>query len=245
VGDASFQKKSLNKMISVTQSGCTILYVSHSMGSVKQFCQTVIWLESGKVVMQGNSSDITSYYLSKSLPQEGATMARSELVADPSKPVQIRKVVVLDRNGNSVDFIDLNEEFIIQIDYDFRESLEYIAIGCEIISDENQMQTLVSMSDPELDAKRLAKRQIGYYQSQIVIPAKILNVGSYRVRVGVAQLGTLSNAATVLDVVDNVSFWVTDKIGIIKHMGYERKNSMLSMQLPWEANLLENPQDVH
>ena len=122
VGDASFQKKSLNKMIAVTKSGCTILYVSHNLGSIKQFCQSAVWLESGKVVMQGPSSDVTSYYLSKSLPAQGAEKSKKELSEDITKPVQIRSVSVFDRNGATVDFIDLNEEFIIQIDMNFEKT---------------------------------------------------------------------------------------------------------------------------
>ena len=213
------------------------------MGTVQQFCTNALLLDSGRILMQGRGSDVAGYYLSKSLPQQGAAKAQKEFVADPDKAVQIRRVAVLDCKGNPVDFIDFNEEFIVQIDYEFRESLEYISIGCQIIADENQ-QTLISLSDPEMDAKRLDKRKVGYYQSQIVIPAKILNTGSYWVRVGATQLGASSDGGAILDVVDNISFWVSDKVGIMKHMGFERKNSLLSIQLPWEAKRLETQHDA-
>ena len=102
------------------------------------------------------------------------------------------------------------------------------------MSDENQL-TLISLSDPELDSSRLGKRKVGYYRSQVVIPAKILNVGSYSIRAGATQLGNSSVGGTILDVTDGVPFWVTDKVGIMKSLGHERKSSLLSLQVPWNV----------
>lgn len=49
VGDAEFQKKCLGKMDEVSQSGRTVLFVSHDMRAVQQLCSRGIWLEDGKV----------------------------------------------------------------------------------------------------------------------------------------------------------------------------------------------------
>src|SRR5579883_2758309 len=46
VGDAEFQKRCLGKMREVAVAGRTVLFVSHSMGSVQTLCNRAIWLEN-------------------------------------------------------------------------------------------------------------------------------------------------------------------------------------------------------
>jgi ABC-type polysaccharide/polyol phosphate transport system ATPase subunit len=53
VGDISFQKKCLDKMNEFKKQKVTIVFVSHSMEQVKNFCEKVIYLKEGKVEYQG------------------------------------------------------------------------------------------------------------------------------------------------------------------------------------------------
>src|SRR5262249_41719626 len=52
-GDAYFAVRSAERMKALTQSGCTLLLVSHSIQQIVQFCEEAIWLESGQIVKQG------------------------------------------------------------------------------------------------------------------------------------------------------------------------------------------------
>lgn len=64
VGDIAFQEKSENKMKGmINDSGTTVLYVSHSISSIKKICTKVVWLDHGKVVKIGNTEDICNEYL--------------------------------------------------------------------------------------------------------------------------------------------------------------------------------------
>lgn len=67
VGDIKFQEKSKNKMMSMIKGGTTVLYVSHSLGSIKELCNKVIWLEHGKIVMMGNTKKVCDAYYKKQL----------------------------------------------------------------------------------------------------------------------------------------------------------------------------------
>lgn len=62
VGDMAFQEKSITKMKEIRKQGTTILYVSHSLSSIKHFCSRAIWLSNGKVVLDGNTSFVTEEY---------------------------------------------------------------------------------------------------------------------------------------------------------------------------------------
>lgn len=65
VGDIKFQEKSKNKMLSMIKGGTTVLYVSHSLESIKELCNKAIWLEHGKIVMIGNASEVCDKYYEK------------------------------------------------------------------------------------------------------------------------------------------------------------------------------------
>ena len=62
VGDIKFQEKSRNKMMSMINGGTTVLYVSHSIESIKELCNRVVWLEHGKVQMIGDASEVCDAY---------------------------------------------------------------------------------------------------------------------------------------------------------------------------------------
>ena len=62
VGDLNFQKKSENKMRSLISGGTTVLYVSHSIESIKSLCDKVVWLEHGKVIQVGTAEKVCAAY---------------------------------------------------------------------------------------------------------------------------------------------------------------------------------------
>lgn len=62
VGDIKFQEKSKNKMLEMIKGGTTVLYVSHSLESIKQLCDRVIWLEHGKIIKIGDTDKICKEY---------------------------------------------------------------------------------------------------------------------------------------------------------------------------------------
>lgn len=62
VGDAHFSNKSINKMKNMMSGGTTVLMVSHSLKQIKELCNRVIWIEKGKVKMDGNPLDICEQY---------------------------------------------------------------------------------------------------------------------------------------------------------------------------------------
>jgi lipopolysaccharide transport system ATP-binding protein len=72
VGDIEFQKKCLGKMQEVSQSGRTIVFVSHQMNQIRRLCGRVLWIDGGHVREQGPTGEIVAKYESASLqPTDG------------------------------------------------------------------------------------------------------------------------------------------------------------------------------
>lgn len=62
VGDAKFRKKSEARIMELFDKGITVLFVSHSIEQVKRLCNKAIWLEKGKIVMQGDAEEVCNAY---------------------------------------------------------------------------------------------------------------------------------------------------------------------------------------
>lgn len=63
VGDVQFQQKCLDKMHSVVQDeGRTVIFVTHSLGSLRQLCTRCIVLKKGQMTFDGNVEDAIEFY---------------------------------------------------------------------------------------------------------------------------------------------------------------------------------------
>lgn len=62
VGDAEFQQKSRARMMELMGGGTTVLFVSHSMEQIREMCNRVVWLEHGRVKMDGQAQEVCDMY---------------------------------------------------------------------------------------------------------------------------------------------------------------------------------------
>ncbi|MET3580132.1 ABC-type polysaccharide/polyol phosphate transport system ATPase subunit [Mesorhizobium robiniae] len=62
VGDAAFSAKSAARMRELIGSGAAALVVSHSVATMTSLCDRVVWLDEGKIVMNGPPSEVITQY---------------------------------------------------------------------------------------------------------------------------------------------------------------------------------------
>lgn len=62
VGDAKFSKKCNEKVKEIQNSGATILFVSHSINAIKNFCDKCMLLQNGKLVTYGDTEEVIKVY---------------------------------------------------------------------------------------------------------------------------------------------------------------------------------------
>lgn len=78
VGDAAFQKKCLGKMKDVAGQGRTVLFVSHSMASVKQLCSKGVYMRGGEAVFVGDIDSAIQEYQNGLLNIEERNIPKSK-----------------------------------------------------------------------------------------------------------------------------------------------------------------------
>lgn len=63
VGDYAFQQKCERRMKEMLNNGTTLLYVSHSIESVRTLCDNSIWLNKGKIESCGITDKVCTAYI--------------------------------------------------------------------------------------------------------------------------------------------------------------------------------------
>lgn len=88
VGDEAFQRKCLARIDAIRNSGATVLFVSHSAGTVVELCDRAILLDQGEMLMMGT-------------PKEVVTTYQKLLYAPPDRAPQIRERILATSRGSS------------------------------------------------------------------------------------------------------------------------------------------------
>ena len=179
VGDAAFQRKCLGKMEDVQKGGRTVLFVSHNMAAVQAVCSRVGWLDAGQIIEAGLARQVVSHYLTgmanfarqvewqdrSQAPGNGGVYLRRAALqpvsADPGGPITLATPVeCLFEYWNTVAGVRLNPTMKI-----------FDEIG-----------GLVFASAPVEDVEWYGRpHPVGLFRSRVVIPADLLNEGTYYV----------------------------------------------------------------
>jgi len=226
VGDHEFQKKCLGRMREVRTQGRTVLFVSHNMTAINSLCTRSMLLHKGKVTADGPSAEVTREYL-RSTSMDGPTHWHFAHPPEAEKVAFVREVMLVDPRGETQDGYELTEPLTVRVRYHLATELRGVSVGLQIISEDNG-ETLISLSDPELDITRLEARPAGDYFAEVRIPDRLLNTGAYSVRIGISR-----GRHDIYDVVEGLMFRIVDSVGIIQFLGFERKSSLFAVQIPW------------
>jgi lipopolysaccharide transport system ATP-binding protein len=125
VGDAKFQKKCLGKMEEVGRKGRTVLFVSHNMGIVNNFCNTCFLLDKGQLVSTGTTADIIRQYeltTMSSFSEVGLTpgILFSNNAIDTDK-YGVLEVSLVDKQGNPIQQIKTFNDCTFKIKFNSPE----------------------------------------------------------------------------------------------------------------------------
>ena len=108
VGDADFQKKCLGKMGEVSKGeGRTILFVSHNMAAVKQFCNRGIMLKQGMIEKNDNIENVVKHY---QFSNQSASVDLSNTNRDGNGKCRVQSITLTTENGIETENFNLGGE---------------------------------------------------------------------------------------------------------------------------------------
>lgn len=121
VGDMAFQEKSFTKMKEIRDTGTSILFVSHSLSAVRNFCDTAIWIEKGQIRMIGERLDVCDAYQQEtegknSRHKPGTPINQSNLPDEDNKKITLNSVYCSEQKYRMGDDIDIYFDLKFNVD---------------------------------------------------------------------------------------------------------------------------------
>jgi ABC-type polysaccharide/polyol phosphate transport system ATPase subunit len=166
VGDMEFQERSLERMKHLRQQGCTIVLVTHSIPAIRNFCQTAIWLDAGRLqkvdaaalVCLAYQNHLTTHHRPENRTSQ-PLHSRSQHASGRGKPIFIQQVTM------ATQLLSVGEpcEIRLRLDRSTNENAPSdFGLGLQIHNEQGQLVTLFNTvrDDVELpaDAQQICLR---------------------------------------------------------------------------------------
>jgi lipopolysaccharide transport system ATP-binding protein len=183
VGDAEFQRRCLGRMEDFSVSGRTVLFVSHNMQTMAQLCDRVIWLDGGRVMFDGPSSEVIARYLQSGYGA-GASLEWRDLESAPGgKFVRLRRVRVV-QDGKTADAVDVRRPVGIEIAFRVLRGDQPVIPKIKVAN----AQGNVAFNAMDTSSRWQEPTPPGDYVATAWIPGNFLNEGLTAVQVSMISL---------------------------------------------------------
>jgi len=170
VGDMEFQKKCMGKMEEIsTQSGRTILFVSHNLASIGSLCNKAILLEEGKIVLADSAKRVIEQYTSD-IADSSPEIYKA--YKDQKLPLFFSKIYFADNNNKQKNIFNLDEEIILNFELDNNGWNSICTIGFAI---NDQFGKRLLRDEKEVDCRNLS----GTIKGKIIVPKGMLTPHVY------------------------------------------------------------------
>ncbi len=148
VGDAGFQRKCIEAMRNLRSGGRTVLFVSHNMAAIENFCPRVIWIDNSRVREDGPCTQVITNYLATFGAAEGNVVSLEETTDRRGNGVvRFTEMAYLDENGKTKEVVRSGDRLTVRFHYRAKERVVNPRFGFEIRTDFGTLVTLVSTWD--------------------------------------------------------------------------------------------------
>ena len=121
VGDAYFSHKSMARIREFRKQGTTLLFVSHDPGAIQSLCDRAILLEGGKLLMDGDPSEVMDYYNALISEKENETVEVKHLdsgraqTSSGSRAAVVETIGLFNAVGDPVEFVNVGEPVELRV----------------------------------------------------------------------------------------------------------------------------------
>jgi lipopolysaccharide transport system ATP-binding protein len=194
VGDLSFQRKCLQRVGEMTGRGRTLIFVSHSMDAIMRYCDRCLWLDAGRIQLDGPARDVTEGYVEAVLGTNSVFVAQSSAAStadaaavspayreEPS--AYLVRVEARNAAGEPTTLFRLNEEIEIYFEFDVLLTGVYVP-SIHLFSEDGNPIFASVPPDTHLEVHRKIP---GRYWAAARIPPHLLNISIFNVGVGTSS----------------------------------------------------------
>lgn len=124
VGDLAFQQKCLKKMDDLSQSGRTVLLVSHQLENLLKLCDQALWIEKGRQQMMGPTEEVATAYRRHMLHQAAEQTVAERTDRRGSGALRLQELDLFGLDGKTLNSIRTDEPFRLRMKIDGEASAE-------------------------------------------------------------------------------------------------------------------------
>lgn len=129
VGDTNFQRKCYQIFKDVKKQGKTVIFVTHDMGAVQEFCDRALMIQDSEIVMIGKPRDIALRY---QLANTAGGNVSVKNLKRPDNPA-VRIIDVKPKNkGKITKNFTISDDIEIEVKLDVRRPLD-VQINCFLV----------------------------------------------------------------------------------------------------------------
>jgi len=183
VGDADFQRKCFNYFRLLKNQGKTVIFVSHDMNAVREYCDRAVLIEKSKIIVEGNVGKVASSYTRMFM--EDDSIAKNDAQAKIKKNRWGTKQIQYSGLAVEPKRITQDAETIeIKVDYEAKDDVEGPIFGFSV---KNTAGTIMFGTNTRLLKQDVAAIKKGTKGTITWKVPNILNDGDYVIDVAVAN----------------------------------------------------------
>ncbi len=127
VGDATFQRKCIDRMTELARAGHTILFVTHNMQLVPRLCDRAVHLSKGRVIEVGPSDVVTQHYLDRILEDSRGGDLRSKPRSGDGRARFVR-AEAYDSRGEPVSAHVSGDDLTVRLELETQQALPGVSV---------------------------------------------------------------------------------------------------------------------
>jgi lipopolysaccharide transport system ATP-binding protein len=230
VGDAVFQKKCLGKIGDTANQGRTIVFVSHNMMAVDSLCTRAICLHEGRVVLEGSAASVTSRYLKSWLPAFKDVVYDNIDTAPGNNLISLHRARVRPLIDDLCDELTVRTPFAVEFDFWKLSAGSCLSLAVEVFNEQGVIvfATAEDWEDPT---------PAGLLRSSFIVPADLMNNGTYCIRLQVVQNGL--SGTVIAEWEDLIVFEIHDAAGELRGAYHGEWPGAVRPYLDWTTEYLE------
>ncbi len=169
VGDFKFQQKCLSK-INAMRENISMIFVSHSMNSVRLFCDRVVVLEKGNLAFNGKADDAIAYYLEQEDNKKSKLKEKAKKLLKPfygdvfHNEDKISNVT----HSWSKETYSLEDEMVLEFSFSLKYNPKNLILGLPIWDERGILITSFNTDYDKLEIDTKSNRIVGRVKIQCV-----------------------------------------------------------------------------
>jgi ABC-type polysaccharide/polyol phosphate transport system ATPase subunit len=171
VGDASFQQKCFEQFRKLKKEGKTVIFVSHALVTIEEFCDNCIFVFKGKIKFYGSPTEAIYAYNKLNTEQEKGKLAEnSSTNKTKGKAARITQVKCLNAEGKEEAIFKMGEDITVSLDFENAQKIKPLNFGIALFREDQVYCYGVNTIIDKYDTGKVTKNLKLKYKNLSLLP---------------------------------------------------------------------------